>query len=71
MKERQFLAGDRLTVADFNAAYTPDWVNEAKILMAARTLREYLKTTYAHPKAPQTIAEGFAALQPQELGLDL
>lgn len=66
MQGRQFLAGDRLTVADFNAAYTLDWANEAKMLVDAPRLREYLKTMYARPKAPQTIAEGFAALQKLE-----
>jgi glutathione S-transferase len=63
MKERQFLAGDRLTVADLNAAYTLDWANEAGLLTDAPRLRAFLKTMYARPKAPPTIAEGFAALQ--------
>lgn len=63
MQGRQFLAGDRLTVADFNAAYTLDWANEANMLVDAPRLRDYLKTMYARPKAPQTIAEGFAALR--------
>jgi glutathione S-transferase len=63
MQGRDFLAGDRLTVADFNAAYTLDWANEAGMLEDAPRLRAYLKAMYARPKAPLTIAEGFAAIQ--------
>ncbi len=63
MQGREFLAGDRLSVADFNAAYTLDWANEAKMLADAPRLRAYLKTMYARPRAPVTIAEGFAAIK--------
>lgn len=61
MQGRHYLAGDRLSVADFNAAYTLDWANEAQMLGDAPRLRDYLRTMYARPKAPMTIAEGFAA----------
>src|SRR3546814_958780 len=30
MAEREFMAGDRLSVADLNAAYTHDWANTAR-----------------------------------------
>ncbi len=63
MKEREFMVGDRLSVADFNAAYTLDWANEEKMLDGAPRLREYLKTMYSRPTAPPTIAEAFAALE--------
>ena len=63
MQGRHFLVGDRLTVADFNAAYTLDWANEAGMLEDAPRLCAYLKAMYARPKAPLTIAEGFAAIQ--------
>jgi glutathione S-transferase len=66
MRQHQFLVGDRLTVADFNAAYTLDWANEAKMLKDAPRLREYLAAMYARPKAPPTIAEGFATLRSQQ-----
>lgn len=62
MRDRDFVAGDRLTVADFNAAYTLDWANEAGMLEEAPRLRAYLAAMYARPTAPPTIAEGFAAL---------
>lgn len=62
MKEREFMVGDRLSVVDFNAAYTLDWANHAGMLGKAPRLREYLATMYARPTAPPTIAEAFAAL---------
>ena len=62
MEAREFMVGDRLSVADFNAAYTLDWANEEKLLDGAPRLREYLATMYARPTAPPTIAEAFAAM---------
>ncbi|MFL1405332.1 glutathione S-transferase family protein [Marinobacter sp. M1N3S26] len=63
MEGREFLVGDRLSVADFNAAYTLDWANEEEMLGDAPRLREYLAWMYARPTAPPTIAESFAALE--------
>jgi glutathione S-transferase len=63
MKEREFMVGDRLSVADFNAAYTLDWANEENMLGDAPRLREYLRMMYARPTAPPTIAEAFAAME--------
>lgn len=63
MKDREFVVGDRLSVADFIAAYTLDWANEAKMLAAAPRLLAYLETIYARPTAPMTIKQGFAALR--------
>ncbi|WP_111414997.1 glutathione S-transferase family protein [Billgrantia lactosivorans] len=63
MQEREYMVGDRLSVADFNAAYTLDWANEENLLDAAPRLREYLKAMYARPTAPPTIAEAFAAME--------
>ena len=61
MDGREFIVGDRPSVADFNAAYTLDWANEAEMLGAAPRLRAYLQSMYARPTAPPTIAEAFAA----------
>lgn len=61
MAGREFMAGDRLSVADFNAAYTLDWANTAQMLDDAPQLRAYLAKMYARPTAPPTIAEAFAA----------
>jgi glutathione S-transferase len=63
MANRDFVAGDQLSVADFNAAFTLDWANESKMLDEAPRLRRYVDTMYARPKAPMTIKQGFAALQ--------
>ena len=63
MKDRQFVAGGQLSVADFNAAYTLDWVDEAGLLGAAPRLQDFVATMYARPKAPLRIRPAFAALQ--------
>ena len=62
MSGREFVASDRLSVADFIAAYTLDWANEAEMLGDAPRLRAYVKTMYARPTAPMTIKQGFAAI---------
>ena len=53
MEKRDFMVADRLSVADFNAAYTLDWANEEKMLDRTPRLREYLKSMYARPTARQ------------------
>lgn len=62
MEDREFIVGDRLSVADFNAAYTLDWARTDDVLGGTPRLRAYLESMYARPTAPQTIAEGFAAM---------
>lgn len=62
MQDRVFIAGEHMTCADFNAAYTLDWANEQGMLADAPRLRAYLRTMYARPKAPMTIAEGWASI---------
>jgi glutathione S-transferase len=61
MEKREFMVADRLSVADFNAAYTLDWANEEKMLDGAPRLRDYVKSMYARPTAPPTIAAALAA----------
>ena len=63
MADRNFVVGDRLSVADFIAAYTIDWAHEAKMLADAPRLQRYVDTMYARPTAPMTIKEGFAKLR--------
>ncbi len=65
MSEREFMVGDRLSAADFNAAYTLDWANTEEMLESTPRLRDYLKAMYARPTAPPTIAEAFAAMESQ------
>ncbi|MFC6635466.1 glutathione S-transferase family protein [Microbulbifer taiwanensis] len=63
MQGRDFMVADRLTVADFNAAYTLDWANEEEMLDGTPRLKEYLKSMYARPTAPPTIAAAFAEME--------
>jgi glutathione S-transferase len=63
MQGRDFVVGERVTVADFNAAFTLDWANEEGLLGDAPALRAYLTSMYARPRAPLTIAESMAALE--------
>ena len=63
MSDREFVASDRLSVADFIAAYTLDWANQAEMLGDAPRLKAYLKTMYARPTAPMTIKQSFAAMR--------
>ncbi len=65
MEHRDFLVGDQLSVADFNAAYTLDWAREAGTLNHAPRLNAYLDRMYARPKAPPTIADAWAELKRQ------
>lgn len=65
MQGREFMVGDRVSVADFNAAYTLDWANEERLLEDAPSLKAYLKAMYARPKAPPTIAEALATPESQ------
>lgn len=63
MQGRDYLVGDALTVADFNAAFTLDWAREEALLDDAPALSAFLDRMYARPKAPTTIGAAFAALQ--------
>lgn len=63
MAARDFVAGDRVSVADFIAAYTLDWANEVKMLADAPRLRDYVQTMYSRPTAPMRIKQGFATLK--------
>lgn len=62
MTNREFVAGDRFSVADCIAAFTLDWANEGHMLGDAPQLKAFLKKMYARPTAPMTIKEGFAAI---------
>ena len=62
MQGREFVASDRVTVADFVTAYTLDWANEARLLGECSRLRAYLERMYARPKAPLRIAAAFAQI---------
>jgi glutathione S-transferase len=62
MKDRPFVVGDQVTVADFVMAYTLDWANEARLLGECPILLAYLERMYARPNAAPRIAEAFASI---------
>jgi len=63
MKDRTFVAGDRVSAADFIVAYTLDWGGEAGLLGDLPALRAYVERMYARPQAPQRIGEIFRAMR--------
>ena len=63
MDGRQFIVGDRVTVADCVTAYLVDWANEVDLIDEFPNLRAYLDRMYARSTAPQRIAEAFASIQ--------
>jgi glutathione S-transferase len=63
MGGRQFLVGDRVTVADLVAAYTLDWANEVHLLEGFPRLRDYMEEMYSRPKAPPRIAVALASVR--------
>ncbi|WP_114814253.1 glutathione S-transferase family protein [Paraburkholderia kururiensis] len=54
---REFIIGNKLSVADCVTAYLIDWANELKLLDTFPQLQAYLERLYARPEAPQRIAE--------------
>lgn len=66
MTGRDYVVTDKVTVADFNAAYTLDWADEEKMLEDYPVLSEYRKMMYSRPKAPPTIVEAFSEMENQE-----
>jgi glutathione S-transferase len=60
---REFIVGDRITIADCVTAHLIDWANEFKLIEGFPQLRAYLTRMYARPTAPQRIAAAFAAVR--------
>jgi len=63
LEGRQYIVGDRITIADCVAAHLIDWANEFKLIEGFPQLRAYLTRMYARPTAPQRIADAFAAVR--------
>jgi glutathione S-transferase len=63
MHGREYIVGNRVTVADCVTAYVIDWANEQHLIDDCPQLRAYLQRMYARPKAPSRIAEAFAQIQ--------
>jgi len=63
MEGRQFIVGDRVTVADCVTAYLMDWANERQLLDGFPSLKAYLQRMYERSTAPQRIVEAFASIR--------
>lgn len=63
MADREWLVGNRPSVADFIAAYTLDWARHARLLGDCPALTAFVEKMYRRPRAPMTIDEGFAAMK--------
>jgi len=57
LEGREFIVGNRLTVADCVTVYLIDWANECHLIDAFPRLQSYLERLYARPEAPQRIAD--------------
>ncbi|WP_321927349.1 glutathione S-transferase family protein [Paraburkholderia guartelaensis] len=57
LEGREFIVGNKLSVADCVTVYLMDWANEVHLLEGFPRLQAYLERLYARPEAPQRIAE--------------
>jgi glutathione S-transferase len=55
MKHREFVVGNRVSVADFVLAYTLDWGNEIGLLAECPALRAYIERMYSREHAAPRI----------------
>ncbi len=62
MEGREFIVGERISIADCVTAYVLDWGNENGLVAGFANLAAYLERMYARPKAPQRIAAAMASL---------
>lgn len=62
MSGREFVVGDRVSVADFVLAYTLDWANLLGLLADCPRLRHYIDRMYQRPQAPPRIAAALASV---------
>jgi glutathione S-transferase len=63
MQDREFVLGDRVSVADFALAYTLDWAKLVKLLDNLPRLDAYMERMYARPRAPMRLADAFAKVR--------
>jgi len=63
MRGRQYVVGDRFSVADIALAYTLDWANEVELLQDCPGLVAYMERMYARPHAGLRIQQAFASLR--------
>lgn len=55
LQQREFVVGERVSVADFVLAYTLDWGNEVGLLEEFPTSAAYMERMYARPRAAPRI----------------
>jgi glutathione S-transferase len=63
MEGREFVVGDRVTVADFVLGYTLDWAQTAGALDGFRCLEDYVERMYRRPRAPMRIKDAWAMVR--------
>jgi glutathione S-transferase len=63
MQNRQFVVGEKASVADFVVAYTLDWANELELLEPFPRLRAYLEAMYARPRAAPRLAHAMEVIK--------
>ena len=63
MDGRQYIVGDRTSVADCVTVYLMDWANEHHLLDGFPNLKGYLQRMYTRTTAPQRIAEALASIR--------
>lgn len=62
LEGREYLVGDRFTVADVVAAYTLDWANEVRLLEGYPDLVRWMERQYERPHAPMRIKAAMATV---------
>jgi glutathione S-transferase len=65
LADREWLAGDEPSVADFIAAHTLDWADARGLLDTSPASKAFVARMYARPAAPPTSQEAFTALSAQ------
>jgi glutathione S-transferase len=63
MEGRDYVVGDRATVADFVLGYTLDWAQTANMLAGLPRLEGYVERMYARPRAPMRIKDAWASVR--------
>jgi len=62
MRNRAFICGAQVTVADFVLAYTLDWANEVGVLNECPTLLAYMERMYSRPRAAMRIEQALESV---------
>jgi glutathione S-transferase len=63
LQDRQFVVGERASVADFVVAYTLDWASELELLEPFPRLGAYLESMYARPRAAPRISHAMEIIR--------